>query len=361
MKSLIKRVLKTFRAEDLPEKLVKLWTSGKEYIQFKILYPIVLLIPYGQNFYFIFSKPFAYEMKLFVRARREYLKNNYKNKENIFLLRRNIHRLEKGLLMENRRQLFALDYIEETVLMLKTISTNTAYSEQIQWAFDVLLEYFNVTADAPQINKAYQVFKTITSLENNKKKFIPYEFSNHTEIEDCEESFKALVHKRKSIRYFDQENLPDREQIDKAILLAGMAPSSCNRQPYKFIVIDNPDLIKKIAPLPSGTKGFSENIKAMIAVIGQMNVSPSIGDRHLMYVDGSLASMNLMLALESMNISSCPLNWPENIKKDNMVRDLLSLKKYERPIMMIAYGYADKSSKVACSVRKSIDEIRKYY
>lgn len=79
-----------------------------------------------------------------------------------------------------------------------------------------------------------------------------------------------------------------------------------------------------------------------------------------MYVDGSLAAMNFMLALESMGVSSCPLNWPEDKKKDDIMAQVLSLDKFERPIMMIAYGYSAQDGKLACSVRKPLDQLRKY-
>ncbi|SVE23497.1 uncharacterized protein METZ01_LOCUS476351, partial [marine metagenome] len=44
-----------------------------------------------------------------------YLKRLHEKSENVFLLRRNVHRLEKGLLMRPRRPVFGLKYIEELV------------------------------------------------------------------------------------------------------------------------------------------------------------------------------------------------------------------------------------------------------
>jgi len=74
------------------------------------------------------------------------------------LLRRNTHRLEKGLIMRPRRDVFALDYIGETVhayraaLEASQRGESTLSPEQLQWAHDVLQEYVAVTVHlAPEI------------------------------------------------------------------------------------------------------------------------------------------------------------------------------------------------------------------
>ncbi len=355
---IVRNIFGLVGAEQKADQLFLLWIRSKEQFQYSCIYPLVIRIPFMQNLYFLFSKSFAHEKKMFLQARRYYLKTKYRKEQNLFLLRRNIHRIEKGLLMKNRRRVFALDYIQETVEMYKSVQNSSQENIQLQWVYDVLNEYFNVTDEVPVIKRAKQTFITISQPEILPGRFVPYQKGSNSR--DYYESFKALAHQRKSIRFFDKNRIPERTKVDEAVVLAGLAPSSCNRQPFQFRIIDDPDLVKKVANMPGGTKGFAEEIVAMIVVVGQMNVSPTLADRHLMYVDGSLASMSLMLALESMGIGSCPLNWPEDKKKDDQVSRLLCLKSYERPIMMIAYGYADNHEKVACSVRKSIDQLRKY-
>ncbi len=354
MKAIIRKIL----GEDFINTNYLRYFRFKEKVQYAVIYPILLKIPYAPNFYFLFSKSFGNEMKMFVGARRDYLRKQHRKSDNLFLMRRNIHRIEKGLIMKNRRKVFALDYIQETVSLVKNLVHNHHDNNQIQWAFDILNQYFEVTDSAPQRDTAYDIFKTLSPISNSDNQYTPFSIPEVTKSDD--NSFACLAKKRKSVRFFDPTKIPERQFIDKAVELAGLAPSSCNRQPFCFRIIDEPELVKKMAVLPGGTKGFSEELVAMVAVVGQMNVSPSLSDRHLMYIDGSLASMNLMLALESMGISSCPLNWPEDKKKDDIVKRLLSLDKFERPIMMIAYGYAAKDAKLAYSVRKPLEQLRKY-
>ena len=74
-----------------------------------------------------------------------------------FTLRRNTHRLEKGLLMRPRRPVFAEGYLEETTTAFAdVIGTSTGRVRDdgrfeldplLRWADDVLGEYFNVVSE----------------------------------------------------------------------------------------------------------------------------------------------------------------------------------------------------------------------
>ena len=75
------------------------------------------------------------------------------------LLRRNIHRLEKGLVMKPRRPVFAEDFILETVQAFDRARATPEYSaEELEWAADVLEEYFSVVSDTAIIKTARLVF-----------------------------------------------------------------------------------------------------------------------------------------------------------------------------------------------------------
>ena len=60
----------------------------------------------------------------------------------VYKLRRNVHRLEKGLIMDTRREVFALDYIEDTVEAYVQASASACSDpSQIKWYQYVLQEY----------------------------------------------------------------------------------------------------------------------------------------------------------------------------------------------------------------------------
>ncbi len=62
------------------------------------------------------------------------------------------------------------------------------------------------------------------------------------------ESLLELVKKRRSIRRFRPEPIPD-EYVDKIIEVARWAPSAANSQPWEFIVIKKEELKRKIVQL----------------------------------------------------------------------------------------------------------------
>lgn len=309
--------------------------------------------------YGLFSQAFDHEMEMYVHARHHYLKSRSKN-ENTVLLRRYIHGLEKGLMTEPRKPVFALDYIGEAVEIFLHLKQTGENKSLLDWAHDVLTKYFATVTSHPQVELARSQFGQTAHIKANNIQHTPYRLSEEGQAPKDGWNFEQLVKTRKSVRWFEAGRIPEREKIEKAIELAALAPSSCNRQPFEFRVFDQQELVDKIMHLAPGTRGFNENTPMVIVVNGRMDVSPSPDDRHLMYIDASLAAMNLMNALHSMGIGSCAINWPDMERIEKPMRKLVKMKPYTRPIMLIAVGYARPSSMVACSTRKGLNELRKY-
>lgn len=78
-------------------------------------------------------------------------------------------------------------------------------------------------------------------------RFVPLEFSRvppAVMVQRAAACFERL-NRRRSVRTFSAE-APPRECIEYAIRAAGTAPSGAHRQPWRFVVIDDPDLKRKI-------------------------------------------------------------------------------------------------------------------
>ena len=106
-------------------------------------------------YYVVVSKKFGREHKAVLSGRSHYYASLRDPADTSFLLRRNTHRLEKGLIMRPRREVFALDYIEETVNQYAVCKELNAVNEtELQWVHDVLSDYFSCVGSSPIIEQA---------------------------------------------------------------------------------------------------------------------------------------------------------------------------------------------------------------
>lgn len=307
-------------------------------------------------YYCFFDRAFAYEQQALLKAKLSYFAKKGIQNGSSSLLRRNIHRLEKGLIMEPRRDVFALDYIQETVDVYAKASKVKDFSiNELTWAFSVLKAYFDsINLPNDTVKKAQQTFLSVEPLGKDSSK--PY-ISDSRESHDVSfDSLFALSQARRSTRWFLDKPV-ELEKLEKIVSVASQAPSACNRQPFEFMVVEGDSFRKKIAKLPGGTVGFSDNIPCLIAVVGDQSYYPMDRDRHVIYIDSGLASMQLMLAAETLGLSTCAINWPELAKLDEKVSRLFKLPQYKRVVMFIAIGYAKPLGGIPYSEKKSADQL----
>jgi nitroreductase len=225
-----------------------------------------------------------------------------------------------------------------------------------------LSEYFKVTGSDPLLDKLRERFHALAEvpkLSAGAQAARPYLRDLEGPLPVEYEAFYKLSKRRRSVRWFKADPVP-RELIDKALSAAIEAPSACNRQPFKFHIFDEPELVREISTLPMGTKGYAQNIPTIVVVVGHLHAYFHPRDRHLIYIDSSLASMGFMYALETLGLSSCPINWPDIPSRERKMAKALSLTPDQRPIMLIAVGYPDPEGAVAFSQKHSLDTIRTY-
>lgn len=325
-------------------------------------------------YYLIFSSAFRREMFAVLQGRKVYAENLVKAQRSSPLLRRNIHRLEKGLIMRPRRPVFAVDYIGETVDAY-THACNMQQLDQaeLRWAGAVLQQYFQHCGAHPIIDKARVHFAAVaaaaaanspsarsehgrqplscTAADQSSQAAIPYRYADISKAEVSFTQLARLFKQRRSVRWFLPEAVP-KELIFQAVEAASQAPSACNRQPFRFDLLLQPAAAQKVAALAMGTVGFAENIPCLLVVVGDLSCYPAERDRHVIYIDASLATMQLMLALETLGLSSCPINWPDIESREVAMANALRLPAYERPVMLLAVGYADPEGGIAFSQKK---------
>lgn len=301
------------------------------------------------------------EQRAVMAGKNHYYKNlNRHNSRSMVGLRRNIHRLEKALIMKPRRDVFAKDYIMETVewysRVVKSSNNDDFDQSELAWAQNVLAEYFSIVKPHGEIGKAYIIFQSIDFNPKviDQKPFMRVKSKNLPSYEQL----LTLSEYRRSVRWFKKKKV-NRKFIDNALLVARQSPTACNRMPYEFRIFDDPELVKKVANIPFGTGGYADNIPIIAVVVGKLDSYFSERDRHAIYVDSSLATMGFVYALETQDISTCLINWPDFEPLERKMQKLLKLRYDERPIMLIAIGYADEEP-VPRSAKKELETIRSF-
>lgn len=149
---------------------------------------------------------------------------------------------------------------------------------------------------------------------------------------------KEVLKKRRSIRKFTDDSISD-ELIDE-LLHAGMSgPSACNRQPWEFYVIKNPEMLVKIRR----TSRFT-NMEAKLAIVVCGNLDKALPNSMKDYwiQDCSAATENILLQATNLGLGAvwCGI-YPQDKAADRM-KEFLGLNDNIIPLSLIWIGYPDE-------------------
>lgn len=168
--------------------------------------------------------------------------------------------------------------------------------------------------------------------------------------------FSELILKRQSDRKYQQRPV-DRALIVQCLEAARMAPSACNSQPWRFVVVDDPRLLSEMASAAAGMgmNKFAYQASAIVAVVlEKMNLTARIGsvikDKEYSLLDVGIAVEHFCLQASELGLGTCILGWFDEKK----VRKLLNIGKRRVPLL-ITVGYPD--GPVRKKVRKKLDEM----
>ena len=161
------------------------------------------------------------------------------------------------------------------------------------------------------------------------------------------ESFASLIKQRRSTRKFTEEPLTP-EQVE-AILKAGlMAPSYKRSNPWQFIVVEDKEMLQKLAHCKNGGSAFLEGCSLAVVVCADVMASD------VWVEDASVASIYMQLQAEDLGLGSCWCQIRNRVTEDerdsnDYVRFLLQIPYQLDVLSIIGFGHKDQ-------VRKPFDE-----
>ncbi|MCX6612710.1 MAG: nitroreductase family protein [Acidobacteria bacterium] len=192
-------------------------------------------------------------------------------------------------------------------------------------------------------------------------------------------NFRLQMSTRRTVRHFSPQPFPV-EWIEQAIATAASAPSGANQQPWRFVVVSDPDLKRQIriaaeaeerenyenrfpqewldALTPFGTdwqKPFLE-ICPYIIVVFRIDYGLD-GDRKIKhyYVQESvgIATGFLIAALHLAGLATLT-HTPSPM---GFLGQILDRPANERPFLLIPVGYPAQHAQVPVLAKKSLDEV----
>jgi nitroreductase len=169
-----------------------------------------------------------------------------------------------------------------------------------------------------------------------------------------------LISRRQSVRAYSDKPV-EKEKLARCIEAARLAPSACNAQPWKFIVIDDPVLKNQIADLTAdkllSMNHFTKQAPVHIAIVREganftSNVGQVLKDKEFPLIDIGIATAQFCLQATAEGLGTCIMGW----FKEKQIKHLLNIPKSKRLELIITLGYP-ASDELRKKIRKETNEI----
>ena len=177
-------------------------------------------------------------------------------------------------------------------------------------------------------------------------------------------NFFELVFRRYSCRRFNKDRPCEREKLKRCVEAARLAPSACNSQPWRFLIIDEPELKNKVAEVAiRGIYGvlnrFLPSAPCIVVVLADRERFIARAGGFVMrtdyfLIDIGIACEHFVLQAQELGLRTCYIGY----FNERGLRKLLKIPRNYKIVLLIAVGYpADEKDEDMKKKRKPIDEI----
>ena len=170
-------------------------------------------------------------------------------------------------------------------------------------------------------------------------------------------TIKEIIEKRQSNRRYKEDAI-EHEKVIQCIQAAHLAPSACNAQAWKFVVVDEPTIKEQVAMAANdmGMNKFVLQAPVIIAVVlERANFTSAIGStikqKDYTMIDIGIAVENICLQATELGLGSCIVGW----FNEHKVKKILQIPRTKRVPLLITLGYSDDMQRT--KIRKKIEEI----
>lgn len=152
-----------------------------------------------------------------------------------------------------------------------------------------------------------------------------------------------LALSRRSVRSYEKKDIAG-EDIASCVEAARYAPSACNTQPWKFIIVDDAGKRDEVAATFSSDlykmNAFASDAAAFIVVVSEKQNLPAwlggkIRATDFRRIDVGIATSHVVLRAAELGIGTCILGWFD----EKALKKILSIPRDKKIELVISMGY----------------------
>lgn len=178
----------------------------------------------------------------------------------------------------------------------------------------------------------------------------------------AESGILSLIARRVSCRDFKPDPVPE-EHLKQILEAARLAPSACNAQPWRFAVVRDGELRRRIVEegfLPGAKMTWA--LEAPVHVVLGMERSlvahrlgPAISGVDYPWVDIGIAGEHLVLAATELGLGTCWIGWI----KPRVIGKIVGWPAAVQPVAVIPVGYPRRpeAAVLPAARRKPLEEL----
>ncbi|MFQ6038105.1 MAG: nitroreductase family protein [Candidatus Aminicenantales bacterium] len=169
-----------------------------------------------------------------------------------------------------------------------------------------------------------------------------------------------IVRQRRSIRrYLDRP--VEREKILACLEAARWAPSADNVQPWRFLIVDDPEIRSRLAKQAfSGiyfVSRFASRAPVLIVIMARLDIianriGKQVQNVHFYLIDVGIAGEHIVLQAEELGLGTCWIGW-FNARR---VRKVLRIPRKYKIVAMMSMGYYERKPSRP-KKRKTLEDI----
>ena len=173
-------------------------------------------------------------------------------------------------------------------------------------------------------------------------------------------NFMDLVKTRQSVRKYSNKPV-ETEKLVQCIEAARLAPSACNSQPWKVVIVNDPVLKEKVAQeTHSSVVQFNKFVHTapviLVLVMEKPNISAALGskikDMDYAHIDLGIAAEHICLQAAELGLGTCILGW----FNEQPIKELLNIPKNKKIGLLISLGYPE-NTEIRKKVRRPLEEV----